>query len=271
LPTKDEFFDACCSRKKWQGTILTFDDGLLDHYQFVLPILKEHNLWGIFFPATGPLQNNHFLDVHRIHLILGRLGPKKALTALNQLILPHMFLEHGHSDFQSSTYLRQSGDKTSVTFKRLLNYLISDAYKQEILETLMLESFGESNIPSIGGFYMNADHIRELFSNGMVIGAHSVNHPILSQCEEITQEEEIYGSCDYLQSIIGDPIILFSYPYGVSTAFTGTTRKILKNRGISISFVDEPRDITDSDFQFQSLAMPRFDCNLFPFGTSSIG
>jgi peptidoglycan/xylan/chitin deacetylase (PgdA/CDA1 family) len=271
FPTKDEFFDSCLSGKKWEGTILTFDDGLLDHYQFVLPALKEHGLWGVFFPATGPLQHGRFLDVHRIHLILGRLGPEKAMAALNPLILPHMFLEHDHVNFQNSTYLRQVGDEAAVTFKRMLNYLISDVYKQEILETLMLETFGENGIPSVDNFYMSEEHIKELFSNGMVIGAHSVNHPILSQCDKVTQEAEIFGSCDYLQSLVGDPIILFSYPYGVSTAFTGTTQKILKDRGISMSFVDDPRDITDTDFQFHPLAIPRYDCNLFPFGASSIG
>ena len=34
--------------------VLTFDDGLKCHYEYVLPELKKRNLWGIFYITAAP-------------------------------------------------------------------------------------------------------------------------------------------------------------------------------------------------------------------------
>jgi len=59
------------------GVILTFDDGLRDHYKYVFPKLKEHNLWGIFYISTAPFHNKKLIDVHRIHMLVGKYGGRK--------------------------------------------------------------------------------------------------------------------------------------------------------------------------------------------------
>ena len=57
--------------------LLTFDDGLSDHYQYVLPELRRRGLWGIFYIPAGPYQSGRMLDVHCIHLLIGRYGGEK--------------------------------------------------------------------------------------------------------------------------------------------------------------------------------------------------
>ena len=59
----------------------TFDDGFKDHI-FAAEVLKKYNSIGIFFIPTSPLKNNTMLDVHKTHLILGKV---KSLEALNEL------------------------------------------------------------------------------------------------------------------------------------------------------------------------------------------
>ena len=63
--------------------ILTFDDGLIDHYKFVYPILKEMKLWGVFYIPTAQFTDKKILPVHLIHLLCGSIQPKKLI---NQLI-----------------------------------------------------------------------------------------------------------------------------------------------------------------------------------------
>ena len=63
-------FDAALSGTEpvpTNGIVLTFDDGLSDHYQFVFPELKRRGLWGIFYVNTGPLTGGGLLAVHMIH------------------------------------------------------------------------------------------------------------------------------------------------------------------------------------------------------------
>ena len=50
--------------------VLTFDDGLKDHYKNVFPRLIKKNLVGQFFVSSAPLLRSIVLDVHKIHLLL---------------------------------------------------------------------------------------------------------------------------------------------------------------------------------------------------------
>ena len=55
--------------------VLTFDDGLLDHFETVFPRLVERGLVGAFFPSARPLRNHVVLDVHKLHFVLASTGP----------------------------------------------------------------------------------------------------------------------------------------------------------------------------------------------------
>ena len=65
--------------------LLTFDDGFKDHI-FAAEVLKKHNSIGIFFIPTSPLKNNIILDVHKTHLILGKVKSSEALNELEKYL-----------------------------------------------------------------------------------------------------------------------------------------------------------------------------------------
>ena len=64
------------------GVLLTFDDGLRDHRDFVLPVLQERGLFGLFYVPSGPAITGRILDVHKVHLAVGRMGGRAVLTWL---------------------------------------------------------------------------------------------------------------------------------------------------------------------------------------------
>src|SRR5271154_5953480 len=49
---------------------LTFDDGYLDHYTNVFPLLFERGWQGSFFPPSQTVRDGKLLDVNKIHFIL---------------------------------------------------------------------------------------------------------------------------------------------------------------------------------------------------------
>src|SRR6267143_4668092 len=59
--------------------LLTFDDGLKDHYLHVFPILQKFKVQGLFFPTAETIEANKVLDVHKIHFILARCDNKKKI------------------------------------------------------------------------------------------------------------------------------------------------------------------------------------------------
>ena len=62
---------------------------------------------------------------------------------------------------------------------------------------------------------MEKDEIKNLFDRGFEIGAHTLTHPVLTTIEfEKELWNEIKGSKDYLEKIIGAKIYCFCYPKG---------------------------------------------------------
>ena len=180
LVNRDEFDEACLTGRVPKGFVLTFDDGLADHHRWVLPVLKKRGLFGIFYVCSGPLQRRKLLDVHRIHLILGRLGGEVAMERLQRHMTEEMLGDMHRAEFRDSTYRNQVNDDATTTFKRMLNYWITYDYRETILDGLFEEEFGEeARIAET--FYLNEDEIRDLDVSGMLVGSHGANHFLFSK------------------------------------------------------------------------------------------
>jgi hypothetical protein len=61
---------------------------------------------------------------------------------------------------------------------------------------------------------MSPAQIRQLHNEGMEIGCHTINHPILAMLDEEEARAEIVGGKRQIEEIIGAPVTLFAYPNG---------------------------------------------------------
>jgi peptidoglycan/xylan/chitin deacetylase (PgdA/CDA1 family) len=268
--TRDEFDDACRTGDAPDGVVLTFDDGLVDHYECVLPLLKERGLFGIFYICSAPVERRKLLDVHRIHLILGRLGGEAAMQRLQRHLRDEMLGDAQRTEFREATYRNQVNDDATTTFKRMLNYWISYEYREAVLDALFEEEFGDQG-EIAEAFYLSPAQIREMDAAGMIMGSHGANHFLFSKLSIERQREEIAESFQYLSRVLGKPVTTFCYPYGGSHAFTPDTVSLLEEAGTLFSFDVNPRDITAEDLRDGRQALPRYDCNMFPHGRASLG
>ena len=265
---KKAFLDCLKTGNKPNGVILTFDDGFSDHFEYVLPELIKRKIWGIFYIPILPLLKNKLLDVHRIHALIGKFGGDVIAEAIESLIDSSM-LSHFHiEEFQRATYSRQNNDKNTNYVKRLLNYFIDNKYKEVVIDDLMARFFEFENTLA-KDFYMTKDQLKEMSCKGMIIGSHTVNHPVMSKLDHNMQKEEIVNSFNFLDTVIqNNSQRTFCYPYGGFHSFTSQTEKILEENGCKYSFNVEPRDITTEDILNRRQALPRYDCNQFPWGKS---
>jgi peptidoglycan/xylan/chitin deacetylase (PgdA/CDA1 family) len=269
LLSRAEFDAAHETGEALDGVVLTFDDGLADHYTFVLPMLVERGLFGIFYVCTAPLERRKLLDVHRIHLLLGRLGGQVALQRLSERLDPEMLSDAHVQGFREATYCSQDNDRATTSFKRTLNYMISYEHRERLLDQLFAEAFGSEHCAQ--DFYLSADQIRELDRVGMVVGSHGINHYVFSKLPIEQQSEEISGSFDSLARLLGKPVTTFCYPYGGPHTFTQETVSLLDGAGCQYAFAVNPREVTSADLLGNRQALPRFDCNMFPHGKASSG
>ena len=101
--------------------------------------------------------------------------------------------------------------------------------------------------------------------NGMIFGGHTITHPVLSKkltYKEI--EKEIKLSIDFISNL--SPYKTFAYPYGGFHTFNKDSEKILDKIGVKFSMNVQSKDISQNDIVFRPHALPRFDCNQFPYG-----
>jgi peptidoglycan/xylan/chitin deacetylase (PgdA/CDA1 family) len=267
--SREEFDVARETGEVRDGVVLTFDDGLADHYTYILPLLVERGLFGIFYVCTAPLERRKLLDVHRIHLLLGRLGGEVALRRLSECLDGAMLSDTHVKDFREATYSSQDNDHATTAFKRILNYLISYEHRERVLDQLFAQEFGHEGLAQ--DFYLSAAQIREMDRLGMVMGSHGVNHYVFSKLPVESQREEITGSFASLARLLGKPVTTFCYPYGGRHTFTEETVSLLEQAGCLYSFAVNPRAVTSADLTGNRQALPRYDCNLFPHGKASLG
>ena len=160
--------------QKSKKIVLTFDDGLIEHYKYVYKILKERGKSAIFFVPSKILTKNKLLKVHNIHLLIAKVKINKLLDQLNRLIKKNnlKFLKY-HSKFNKSYFKHDDSQKINI-FKRYLNYFIDHNYSEKIVSELVKINKIKSKAKD---FYLNKKNLLNMIKNKMIIGSHSHTHP----------------------------------------------------------------------------------------------
>ena len=246
--------------------LLTFDDAMLDHYNYVFPELKSRGLWGIFYVPTLPYTDSIMLNVHKIHLLCGALNGNDINKYLKSILSEDMIPFNKRREFKLSTYANQVNYEGVSEFKRILNYFIDNRYQTKLIDEVAYEFDFRFNSDD---FYMSIDNINEMSTHEMLIGSHTVSHPVMSKLSRKNQEAQIVNSFDFLSSIHNETIRTYCHPYGGFHSFNDDTVSLLNEHNVSFSFNVESREIISKDLLQSRQYLPRFDCNKFPFGKAS--
>jgi peptidoglycan/xylan/chitin deacetylase (PgdA/CDA1 family) len=178
-----------------RAACITFDDGYADNEQTALPILKRLGLPATFFVSTGFSDGGIMFNDGVIEAV--RLAPA------------------GTHDLSRLNLGRYSlGDHTSR--RAAIDALLAQIKYRTVRErNALVEELAEvmqTTLPN--NLMMVATQIKRLHDEGMEIGGHTVNHPILSVLDEQQARAEIIGGKRRLEEITGTPVTLFAYPNG---------------------------------------------------------
>jgi peptidoglycan/xylan/chitin deacetylase (PgdA/CDA1 family) len=242
--------------------ILTFDDGFKDHL-WVAEKLKRKNLLGIFFISSLPFKNGKILDVHRAHLVLGKISAKIAYEKLLEILKQKKydnFLDNKNIEKFKNLYKHHNDNKYKKEFKKIINYFGKLKTKSLLLDELCKYFHINETAKS---FYLNKKEIKYLSSLGMIIGSHTESHTLLSRLNFKQQMKEIKNSKIFLEKTINKKVEYFCYPYGNKLSYNLDTLKILNKLKFKFGFLAHPKEITNYNYKFKPLELPRFDCNIF--------
>jgi peptidoglycan/xylan/chitin deacetylase (PgdA/CDA1 family) len=250
------------------GILLTFDDGLSDHHDHVLPELVARDAVGLFYVPTGPHATGTLLNVHRVHHLLGRHGGAHMMSELEPLLADSSLEFEGRAGFRSGTYREQDNDEATATFKRTLNYFAGTRQQDGLLDRLVAAHL-DDEADLVTSFYASSDQLRAIHAAGMLIGSHTITHPVMSKLDRAAQAREISDSIEALEDVLGplEPRH-YCHPYGGFHSFDGHTEELLAEVGCRFAFNIESRDIVEADLRERPYALPRYDCNEFPHGAA---
>lgn len=253
-----------CNRLK-NKILLTFDDGLKDHYRYVFDELVKRKLFGIFFVPTRVFKQNKALDVHRIHYLLGKRGGHLLQFAHN-IIKPSM-LEKSFLRLFNTYYQELDDDKNTKDFKLLFNYFIKPKYKEKILNQIVTHFWNDEEI--FNDLYLNQDELKIMNNHRMIIASHSCNHLSFKTLSLYEQKQELTSSTKLINSLVKQAVQLFSYPYGESTPYS---KRWLKKHHFDFAFGSIPSKNIDYKVLINHrFTLHRYDCNEFIYGKASYG
>lgn len=242
---------------------LTFDDGFKEHYHYVAKQLEKINATGFFFPSTLPLITKKILDVHKVHLLLGKYKASVLLSEALAKINNNMLDNSKIKNFDKEIYIDQKNTQSQKKFKRLFNYYLKYEFREEILNQIFSQYFEEEKLHD--NVYMNSCELLELQSLGNIIGSHTHSHKVLSRLNFNDQKHEIIKSEEILKEILGNTWIenkTLCYPYGGYNSFNASTQKILKQRNYKLGFM-----VGNVKMHLNKLIYPysikRIDCNRY--------
>ena len=247
--------------KNSKKVLLTFDDGLKDHFHVAKKLYRE-KLTGIFFISSAPYRNKQILDVHLSQLILGKVGGKIALTELLKYIEEKKlskFLNPNEKEIFSSRYSTHQDIEETKKFKKIINYYFDIKKRKKILKYLTKKfkiNFKYSDI------YLTISEIKKMHKMGMIIGSHADTHVPLSRLRYKDQFTEINTSKDFIEKIINRKCEHYCHPYGRKSSYNKNTLGLLKTLNFKFGYSVEDRDANTEDFK-KKFELPRFDCNNF--------
>ena len=241
------------------AALLTFDDGFVDHYETVLPILRDRGLEGVFFMSgdtCGP--SPRLLGVHKTHFLLAHLGAESfgraVLSECREIVPPAVV----HDDVFGRDQWEEA-DARAV--KRLLNYELQFEDAELVLERLFKQHIGDSTAFA-RQLYLTSDMIREMVAEGMTFGYHTQSHRMLSRLSPRDQEDELRSGVEWATMFTSQRTVPFCYPWGGKQTYTASTLRILGEVGYSLAFNTVRRRVQlDTDDRYE---LPRFDTRDLP-------
>lgn len=257
---------ASGSSASLQGKVLlTFDDGLACSYKYVYPEIKKRGLWGMFFVPSGPYQTGSLLNVHKIHLICASIPAAKLDTLIQDVVREEYIPFQKRDAFRQETYRSQRDQEQILRFKRTFNYYVDEAWRADLLEKIGQTAgicFPDQE------YYIPPDKLQEMDREGMIIGGHSMNHLVMSKLDVSQQRTELEQSLEFLNSLGISSPPSYCHPYGGPHTYTQETLDLLDELGFAYAFDVRSQEVTVNDWRSHRFALPRFDCNEFPFGSA---
>jgi len=195
LPLREAAAALRRGRLPARAAAITFDDGYADNAEVALPILRRHGLPATFFVASGFLDGGRMWNDTVVELVRRHPGERLDL-----------------SRFGLGVHAVRTPQQKLAAIRALLERL---KYRPPQQRLAAVDAIAQAlGTPLPDNLMMTSDQVRLLHREGMEIGGHTVNHPILAALSPREARAEMAVGKAMLEDITGAPVRSFAYPNG---------------------------------------------------------
>ncbi len=202
------------------SVLLTFDDGYVDHYTVVFPILRSHGVPATFFIPTAFIgtaripwwDNIAYVIAHSRNNIIQLTYPKRL-----QFDLAHEGIDKSISQ---ALWLYKSPEMTD---------------HERFLRNLQAACEATPDI-SAERLFVSWRELQHMQQGGMAFGSHSHSHDILAKLSFDQQATELRRSRLLLEKELHTPAHVLAYPVGLLSSFNQHTWSALRDTGYEAAF-----------------------------------
>lgn len=251
---------------------ITFDDGFEDNYLNAAPLLEAYNLPASFFISTGQLSNPrlYWWDELENIILQSPCLPVSLELELGKELFYFTFSQPSHLDSKAVRDISSWRYGMAMTSERIHLYVslwermrpLSSTDQYRILDSLRAWA-NVDHIRFESGTVMTIDQLTELSKNRLFsVGAHTVNHAMLSAQTELVQAFEVSGSQQAIERSLKRSVKSFAYPYG---NYNDITKALVQHTGFDYAVCTEPNAVTSySDlFRLPRIQIKNWDIEFF--------
>jgi len=182
--------------------VITIDDGYRDCYDIAFPILRQRNIPATLFVVTGFLDQTTWLWTDKVRYLISRAAGSLLETRIGDRVLR----------------INLDGKVSRLSIAAGVNSELK-AIDDESKDAAILEMAATLGIPlpvaPPDEFYpLSWEQAREMDSNGIEVGSHTVTHPILTRTTTQRLRYELSESRSRLESVLGHKVDILGYPNG---------------------------------------------------------
>ncbi len=263
----DDALNVLRSNKKYKKPflILTFDDGYMDHYEYVLPFLLKKKLKGLFYPFANSLKKGFITDTNKIHFTLAK---NNKIEIIEDEIFDYLKNSTNYNlkkinVARKMIYKNRRYDNQKVSFvKRLLQYYLPAKIRYKINDYLFQKHVTKDKLEFYEKLYLKKKHLKEMKNYNMHFGSHGTSHNYLGFMNTQEQNLEIKNSLIFLKNLFPkEKNFSICYPYG---SFNQETIKIVKKYDFKLGLSNSYGSINLLK-KNNLFTLPRYDTNDFKF------
>ena len=233
-----------------RAVLLTCDDGLQNSLDMLPPLQEEGASCLFFVTGASPAAAPTMLWYEELFLML------LAAPAESAVELPEIGVCARPASRQEQRLLWQKLILELSHFEHKNRRMLLETMRVQLkLSEQWSAKYSTDPVLRRRFALLTQPELRQLSHSGMTIGAHTVSHPVLSQCSRELAWSEISENKHSLEQSLGQEVWALAYPFGDSASVTSRELQISEQVRFTCAFLNVSGHLPDAS----AFALPRIN------------